>query len=287
MSSPHLLLVVALLCALIAAVAIFLRPYSFKGRRGNALLLVGPPDAGKTAITSFLTFKQALPTHTSLQVNETQATFSSSSTPKDRAFRIIDVPGHPRIRSQFSNYLGDARGIIFVVDTSNLARSGPAVAEHLHIIMHALTSLPPTTHVPSLVILSHKSDLISVPTSSSRSKIATDRVRSILERELEKRRLQSVSGVGVGSLGDGTEKSAMSGEMGGEMGGLECTGSEGFSFETWEGGEATIIASSLKDGSGTSTVEKGNNSDSYEEARSYDMDGHGLGSLIEWIEDLQ
>ena len=77
-----------------------------------------------------LTFNQALPTHTSLQVNETQVTFASP-TSEERTLRIVDVPGHPRIRSQFSRYLGDAKAVVFVVDTSSIARNGPVVAEYV------------------------------------------------------------------------------------------------------------------------------------------------------------
>ena len=150
--------------------------------------------------------------------------------------------------------------------------------------MHALASLPPTAYSPPLAIVAHKTDLLSVPASSSRSKVAIDRVRSILERELEKRRLQSISGVDVSGLGDGVEKGTEAAENSVEMGGLECTGSGSFAFDVWEGGEVTIVAGSVKGASDTLANEKDNNDGSHE-GSSTSTTG-GLGFLTEWIEEL-
>lgn len=43
----------------------------------------------------------------------------------------MDVPGHPRIRAQFMDHLAQAKGIVFTVDTSTIARNGAAVAEYV------------------------------------------------------------------------------------------------------------------------------------------------------------
>lgn len=110
--------------------------------RGDAVLLVGPLDAGKTAILSTvrmlvpdiratidgnrclkLAYKQTLPSHTSMQSNSAVVPLAQ------KTLRIIDIPGHPRIRDQFREHMQDARGIVFVVDASTVARAGPAVAE--------------------------------------------------------------------------------------------------------------------------------------------------------------
>lgn len=70
-------------------------------------------------------YKQTLPTHTSLQSNSSIVELSPSKT-----LRIVDVPGHPRVRDQFQEYLSDAKAIAFVVDTSTVSRNGAAVAEY-------------------------------------------------------------------------------------------------------------------------------------------------------------
>ncbi|KAI9570478.1 P-loop containing nucleoside triphosphate hydrolase protein [Boletus coccyginus] len=205
--------------------------------RRNALLLVGPSDSGKTAILSNLAYNQTLPSHTSLQTNSVQMMLSSTTT-----LRVIDVPGHPRIRDQFREHLQDAKAIAFVVDCSTVSRNGSIVAEHLHYVLHAITSLPPTVPTPTLLILAHKKDLLKVGASSNpASDVAITRVRTILERELEKRRASQTGGVGVESLGAEGE--------GMEVGGLECSGAGGaFKFSEWEGGEVEFLSTWVKVG---------------------------------------
>ncbi|KAF8447562.1 hypothetical protein L210DRAFT_2803493 [Boletus edulis BED1] len=221
--------------------------------KGNAVLLVGPPDAGKTAILSNLAYSQTLPSHTSLQTNSVHMTLSPS-----KMLRVIDVPGHPRIRDQFREHLKDGNVVVFVVDCSTISRNGSVVAEyassigysrvdmllttvtrHLHNVLQAITSLPPTHSIPTLLILAHKTDLLKTGASlSSASEVAITRVRTILERELEKRRASQSGGVGVESLGAEGE--------GMEVDGLECSGT--FKFSEWEGGDVEFLSTWVKVG---------------------------------------
>ena len=60
----------------------------------------------------------------SMQTNVSVMTLSSN-----KPIRIIDVPGHPRLRDQFQDYLSDAKAVGFVVDTNSVSRNAPAVAE--------------------------------------------------------------------------------------------------------------------------------------------------------------
>ncbi|KAL0946710.1 hypothetical protein HGRIS_012897 [Hohenbuehelia grisea] len=230
---------------------------------GNALLLTGPPDAGKTAILSTLVYDQTLPTHTSLQVNESVVCVSAPNT----MVQAVDVPGHPRVRDQFREYLPKSKAIVFVVDAGTISRNGPAVAEHLHAILHALTSLPPSHTPPSLAIAAHKSDLLKASASSTPEALAISRVKTILERELEKRRASQSGGVGVEGLGAEGEAT--------DMGGLECTGNAGepFKFEAWEGGEVTFIGTSCKVTKRNEVAEKGDDSED------------GLVSLRNWLDE--
>ncbi|PIL24222.1 hypothetical protein GSI_13975 [Ganoderma sinense ZZ0214-1] len=190
-----------------------------------------------------------------------------SSNHNHKALRVIDVPGHPRIRDQFQEHLPSTKAIAFVVDASIISRNGPAVAEHLHMILNALTSLPPSRETPSLTIVAHKCDLIKSTATASAEQLAINRVRTILERELEKRRASHAGGVGVESLGAEDSDS--------QMGGLECTGSGEFKFSEWEGGEVGFIGTSVAVGkaAGRPTDEK----------RS---EGDRLSPLREWLEDL-
>ena len=91
------------------------------------------------------------------------------------------------------------------------------------------------------MILAHKSDLLKAGSSStSNSDLAINRVKSILERELEKRRSSQSGGVSVEGLGEEGERF--------DMGGLECSGPSGgvFKFDEWEGGQVEFIGSFVK-----------------------------------------
>ena len=138
---------------------------------------------------------------------------------------------------------------------------------HLHHILHALTTLPPSKTLPRLLILAHKSDLLKVGSSTtSNNDLAINRVKSILERELERRRSSQSGGVGVEGLGEEGERS--------DMGGLECSGPSGgiFKFDEWEGGQVEFIGSFVKVGT---QVDDEKNSGS-----------GGLEAFRAWIEEL-
>lgn len=133
-----------------------------------------------------------------------------------------------------------------------------------------MTSLPATRSLPPLAILAHKSDLLPSTSSLSqdRSALAISRVRTVLERELEKRRVAQAGGVGVEGLGAEGE--------GTELGGLECrTGT--FKFAEWEGGEVHFLSSWVK--IGNTANEKHNREKSNEDA-------DGLDDFRLWLDDL-
>jgi signal recognition particle receptor subunit beta len=69
--------------------------------------------------------------------------------------------------------------------------------------------------------------------------VAIQRVRTVLERELSKRRQNQSNGVGIEGLGE--EDADRS-----EWGGLECSDAGGmFKFDGWEGGEISFLATSV------------------------------------------
>ncbi|KAF9265583.1 hypothetical protein L218DRAFT_860389 [Marasmius fiardii PR-910] len=226
--------------------------------RGNALLLVGAPESGKTSIMSQLVYGVSPATHTSLQSNSALMNLPGKKNP----IKIVDIPGHPRIRDQFREFLLDAKAIVFVADANLLSRNGPAVAEHLHAIMKALLSLPPSHKLPTLIIAAHKTDLIKASATLDASALAVDRVQKVLQRELEKRRLAQSGGMGVETLDSEDEKS--------DFIGLECDSPGGvFQFENWEGGEIAFMGTSVK--SAGSDSEKGSSP--------------GLQALAEWMDE--
>jgi hypothetical protein len=56
---------------------------------------------------------------------------SISLPPSTKTLRVVDIPGHPRIRDQFREYIPDAKAVAFVVDASTVSRNGAAVAEYV------------------------------------------------------------------------------------------------------------------------------------------------------------
>jgi signal recognition particle receptor subunit beta len=118
--------------------------------------------------------------------------------------------------------------------------------------------------LPSLLILAHKADLLKATAAASSETLAINRVKTILERELEKRRVSQSGGVGVEGLGEEGERT--------EMGGLECGDGSAFKFDDWEGGEVVFLGTSVKVGKRAEAVDE-----------KADMDG--LLPLRQWIED--
>ncbi|KAF8969652.1 P-loop containing nucleoside triphosphate hydrolase protein [Flammula alnicola] len=259
--TPQTLTIASLIVALLLLAALFFLGTKRSKSRGNTFLLVGPSDAGKTSILSQLVYGQTLPTQTSMQANTSALILSSKKT-----IKVTDIPGHARLRNQFLEYLPETKAIGFVVDANTVSRNAPAVAEHLHLVLHALTSLPPSQAQPSLLILAHKSDLFKATSASNTSPntLAVNRVKTILERELEKRRVSQSGGINIEQLGEEGERS--------DMGGLECGEKEGstFKFDDWEGGEISFLGTSTL--STSSQTEKG-------------ASEGGLDNLWEWLEE--
>jgi signal recognition particle receptor subunit beta len=225
--------------------------------KGTGFLLVGPSDAGKTSILSQMVYGNAPRTQTSMQPN----TSTAQLTPQ-KSIQITDIPGHPRLRNQFQEHLADTKVLAFVVDANSISRNGPAVAEYLHLVLHALTSLPPSQTQPELLILAHKADLFKTTSANnSASALAVNRVKVILERELEKRRVSHSGGINIEGLGEEGERS--------DLGGLECGEKEdsAFKFDEWLGGEVTFMGTSIAPGATEKNTEG------------------GLDELTAWLED--
>ena len=43
--------------------------------------------------------------------------------------QMVDVPGHPKVRSRFQKYIQDAKGIVYVVDSVDFMAQKTASAE--------------------------------------------------------------------------------------------------------------------------------------------------------------
>ena len=233
-----------------------------------------------------LVFNQTPQTATSLQINT--STYRPPSPFSPSSLTLIDIPGHPRIRGQFTSYLSPTsstkvKGVIFVCDVGSLARNASIVGEYLQLVMQGLLAADDSGRgtVP-LLVLGHKADLLPKKSGGVNAQAAVQRVKTILERELERRRRGAASGAGgMAALGE---------EEGGGTGvgaGLDITGDgkEGFKFEKWEGGEVDVRASwvDVKRSTDGHTTDEEEHEGEKGQAKGED----GLSEVVQWVVDLR
>lgn len=143
------------------------------GKRGRTVLLTGICDSGKTSIFAWLTASKAADTYTSATPNEALVTIKGSKNSNSLAeIRLVDVPGHEKVRGKYFDDLKTSTlAIIFVVDSTSLGKRLRDVAECLHFI---LTNDDVQRRSIPVAVACHKQD-------SSLAKRA-----SIVQSELEK-----------------------------------------------------------------------------------------------------
>lgn len=121
------------------AVFVFILPRIWRGkssggRGGWSLLLVGPSNAGKTAM--FLRLRDGevssgnKETVTSMLPNEGSVAMRVGGVAKN--IHVIDLPGHPRLESYFFKEVPRAKGIVMVVDCMDFNSSKEEAARHMY-----------------------------------------------------------------------------------------------------------------------------------------------------------
>ena len=84
-----------------------------KSQKRTDLLLTGLCESGKTLLFSQLLHNVASETFTSISENIGEYVAEGSG----KSLRVIDIPGHERLRGRFfDQYKKTAKGIVFVVD---------------------------------------------------------------------------------------------------------------------------------------------------------------------------
>jgi len=112
------------------------------------ILLAGLCDSGKTLLYSFIVSGSHVDTFTSLKEN------LSFITLKEASVRLVDLPGHERLRMRFLDiYKKSTKAIVFVIDSSTVQKEIKDVADLLYTLLvdKALSAVP-------VLILCNKQD---------------------------------------------------------------------------------------------------------------------------------
>jgi len=161
---------------LIALIVVFITArllFGKKKTKGDSILLLGDTNAGKTQIYLKLIHDAQHPTQASMKLGESVYKFDDHGKPK--SVKLVDLPGHQRLRNLVQGLLGNAAGIVFVVDSAEFKEQ--SVASYLYDLL--VNKTVNKRDIPILVFL-NKSDLEKAWPESV--------IKSALEKELSELR---------------------------------------------------------------------------------------------------
>ncbi|KAJ2573787.1 hypothetical protein GGH95_004008 [Coemansia sp. RSA 1836] len=154
---------------------------SAQKKRNNAIVIVGPMGAGKTALWTRLRFpdsKDQPETQTSMSVNAAEVHINESNA------YLVDIPGHQKYRQDRDSYLPMARGIIFVVDSTRAAETVRPTAELIYDVL--ANNKVQTNETPVLLLCNKQDDPMA---------LSNVRVKALLEDEIDKLRASRQAGL--------------------------------------------------------------------------------------------
>jgi signal recognition particle receptor subunit beta len=166
--------------------------------KGDTILLLGNTNSGKTVLFYQLAHGKTVQTVTSMKELDAETTLHSMDEEgSDKIFKILDFPGHPRLRGGLSKYFSRGSSILFMVDATTIGKESETtvVAEFLY---ELLTDPTVTSAQLPVLIACNKSDLADAK--------STDKVKALLEGELETLRSTSSS---LGDIGGDDEGGAI------------------------------------------------------------------------------
>ncbi|KAJ2628911.1 hypothetical protein H4R22_003629 [Coemansia sp. RSA 1290] len=153
------------------------------------VVITGLMNTGKTALWCHLRFSQtsvksAAPmTQTSMALNIAEAYVNET-----RAL-LVDVPGHQKFHFDRTTQLSQARAVVFVVDSAQLAKNTREAAECLYEVL--ANQHVQEKEVPVLVVCNKQDDPLA---------LANTRIQALLEDEID--RLRGSRQAGLDSVQD-------------------------------------------------------------------------------------
>ena len=138
--------------------------------KGDAVFLVGPCDSGKSAAMLQLrdgdSGEKLPPTHTSQTFNEDFVD----------GVRVIDFPGHARLRPQLFDMIEDCAALVFVIDSVTFKDTARETASF---VLDLLTSEKMLKHCTRMLVMCNKTDALP------------DELAGISPKTMVKRRLET------------------------------------------------------------------------------------------------
>ena len=140
----------------------------------NPVLIVGPCNAGKTALFYKLFAGDLKETVSSVAENSTRNNKMPLKFDEQLAMTCVDIPGHFNFRYRIEELLDQgAKAVVLVVDSKDRNK----MAEAAEILYDTLNNLTVLEHKPPILVACNKTDL-----QFSKTKV---QVRQELEKEIE------------------------------------------------------------------------------------------------------
>ncbi|GAB0086144.1 Signal recognition particle receptor subunit beta [Sergentomyia squamirostris] len=157
-------LIISLIVIFITIVLLYV--YKKKKTSRTDVLLMGLCEGGKTSIFTRLIHNEDRETFTSIKEN------ISDYSSKNGYVKIVDIPGHERLRGKFfDDFKYQARGIVFVLDSVSLQKNIRDVADYLYTILLE----PAISGLPFLILCNKQDDAMAKGASV---------IKTLLEKEL-------------------------------------------------------------------------------------------------------
>lgn len=154
--------------------------HSFNRSKSNIIVLAGLSGSGKTILFYQLRDGSSHQgTVTSMEPNDDIFVLHSEvdKKVKTKPVRVVDVPGHSRLRPKLDEFLPQAAGLIFVVDALDFLPNCRVAAEYLYDI---LTKASIVKKKIPVLILCNKTDKVTAHSKEF--------IRKQLEKEIDKLR---------------------------------------------------------------------------------------------------
>jgi len=165
--------VVFLLCLVTALVIAIVFTLLRRRKQGDAVLLVGLPNSGKTTFWYEAVTSEAVATHTSMKENVGVVPLANApSAFRSKSLTLVDLPGHPRLSPLLSKYLPRARAIAFFVDSVDVMETLTPCTELLY---QLLTSAPLVARQVPVMVACNKRDVdLSYKLVAIKNKLETE-----------------------------------------------------------------------------------------------------------------